>query len=98
MPLILAGKDLESAVPELGRYPTLRFTYRAAPTEQVYEVLAASGKARFDAVSKLLAGQLTSWDAQHDGQALKLTVATLRRLPYRVLETLFAIVAGMTAE
>lgn len=102
MPSIFVGDgfDLDTTLPAFLGFPAIRFKYRPALPERVYEYLHAcrgSGSQHFDATVKLLAEHLIEWDAtDRNGNRLPPDERTLRGVAHPVLERLAEYVTSYT--
>jgi hypothetical protein len=101
MPLSIIndGYTLDGKLPARGPWPEVKFRYRPALAEDVYEHLnamrQASGRQQAKAAVDLLGKYLMSWDIEDaKGEVAPVTVENLRRLPQPILAGLVDHVLG----
>lgn len=95
------GYTIEAATSEkygeLAGLPVVKFAYRPAMTDAIYEWRwktqnAASGKDRLDAAAKLVADHLVTWDVAGDAGTTPITVDIVRRIPEPIFEQILGAV------
>ncbi len=100
--LIHDGYTLEGVVPALGSTPELKFRYRPALPEAVYEFGRAAklnGKQEMAAVIALLVAHLVDWNVTNqDGAVVPINAESLKRVSHRAQQRMVDVVTGYTAD
>lgn len=96
--LIDDGCTLDGVVPATARTPEVRFRYRPALPEAVYEVqhaMKAGGRQEAAGVVAILAAHVVSWDVEGtDGHTVPVTPEMLKKVPYRAQQAMLDFVCG----
>ena len=98
---IADGYTLSGKIPALANvWPEVRFTYRPALPERVYDYLRQardSGKAQMGAIVKLLTEHLVSWSVEDEvGNERPITGEVLRRLHAPIIDRLVDAICSYT--